>query len=122
MRILLIDDDAQVRSVLKRALESAGHDVDLAENGERVGERLVRHGADLVITDIFMPDVDGFEAIKALRAAHPGLPIIVMSGGTLGSADWLKVARLLGASEVLEKPVAVAALLEAVARVGAGDA
>jgi DNA-binding response OmpR family regulator len=117
-RILLIDDDQHLRQVLRYYLVQAGHEVIEARNGN---EALTQTCAfDLAITDIVMPDRDGFETISALRARQPDLKIIAMSGGGIMSAtSYLALARQLGAGAVLAKPFSMdefAATLESVLR------
>ncbi len=116
--ILIVDDDASVRMVLRRILEGAGYEVMEAENG-RVAMTLFRsHPADLLITDIFMPEQEGIETITAARREYPNLKIIAISGKT-GSV-YLKMARLLGAHAALEKPFRMEAVLETVREVLGG--
>ncbi len=114
-RILLIDDDAHVRGAIFRALEQAGHEVVEAADGA-AGLRLYRErGADLVILDIFMPERDGFEFIRDLRAEGGQAKIIAISGGgQSGQMDMLKAAAAFGAARTLSKPVALNELLAAV--------
>jgi CheY-like chemotaxis protein len=81
-RVLLVDDDPDVRCSLGDTLRNAGYEVVPVSNGDEA-VRLWRelHGADLVILDLFMPEKDGLETIIELRHHSPGVPIIVMSGG-----------------------------------------
>jgi len=113
-KILVIDDDDQLRDLLIRVLERADHEVRGADNG-RSGERECREFApDLVVTDIVMPEQEGIETIMSLRRHTPGLPIIAMSGGAMyGSGEYLDIARRLGAS-TLRKPFLPQDLLDAV--------
>jgi PAS domain S-box-containing protein len=111
-RILVIDDDARLREAIRRSLEQAGYDVREAPDGA-AGLRLYReHGADLVIVDIFMPERDGLELIRDLRAQHGPVAIVAISGGgQIGRVDMLEAAKILGASRTLPKPVALKELL-----------
>jgi CheY-like chemotaxis protein len=123
-RVLLIDDDVKLRTSLKRLLEQRGVDVIAAEDG-REGIRLIRElCVDAVLVDIFMPDVDGFEVIRALRQLAPRVPIIAMSGGSARMVDFdpLKIARLMGAREAFAKPVTAHQLIDSVDRLTAIDA
>ena len=122
LRILLIEDDAQVRGVLSSVLARSGHDVTTAVNGA-VGLRLWREqGADLVLTDIQMPETDGIEVILQLRTYAPRLPVIAMSGGDRsGDLDLLGDAGLLGAVALLKKPFSADALSRAIAAAVAGS-
>ncbi len=105
-RILLIDDDPTVRTVLRLTLILSGHSVTEAPNGRDGLAALDRGDShDLVITDIIMPDFDGLELLLELRRRASQVKIIAMSGGSRASAtDYLHMARLLGAQRVLAKP------------------
>jgi DNA-binding response OmpR family regulator len=113
--LLVIDDDDLVRSFVVRVLQGAGYDVLQAGNG-REALRQVRAGKlDLVITDIVMPDMDGFETIRELRRIDGKVPVMAMSGG--GKVDphtYLDLARQFGARQILEKPFDRDMLLEKV--------
>ena len=117
-RILLVDDDPDVRSSVGQTLAIAGYEVVEAANGaEALSRWLELNGGDLVILDLLMPDKDGLEAIVELRAHSPGVPIIAMlSTGTAEGVDLLQEARSLGATETLEKPFSAHTLLALVAR------
>lgn len=115
-RILVVDDDPAVRDSVAMVLESAGFLVDQAEQGA-TGMRLLRaHAPDLVITDILMPQKEGIETIREIRAVLPHTPIIAISGGTDMGADYLKMAQTFGATEVLAKPFDPMVMLELVHR------
>jgi CheY-like chemotaxis protein len=117
MRVLVIDDDPGLRRTLARLLERAGHIVLLAGDGSQ-GLRLWRdEGAELVITDVRMPGMNGLEVMLQLHQCAPELPIIAISGGD-PSRDWesLEDAKLLGAVELLSKPFTGADLRSAVHR------
>ena len=112
--ILLIDDEATIRMVFQVALERAGYNVLTAENGKH-GLRLLEHQAvELIIVDIFMPEMDGFELIPLLRASHPASKIIAISGG-FGMMNELDTAKYLGAHDTLKKPFSLQELLDTVA-------
>lgn len=112
-RILLIDDTDQVRALFRTILQQAGHAVGEACNGAQ-GIRLFRDTpADVVITDLYMPDGDGFEVITTLRRELPAPKIIAISGQS-GTGDMLDAAKLLGADLILPKPVSMDGLLTAV--------
>lgn len=112
--ILLIDDEATIRMIFQVALERAGYNVLTAENGKH-GLRLLEHQAvDLIIVDIFMPELDGFELIPLLRASHPASKIIAISSES-GEGSYLDAARYLGAHDTLKKPFSPQELLDTVA-------
>ncbi len=114
-RVLLIDDDDQTRAVLRQVLERAGHTILEAADG-REGLRLYRRApAELVITDIFMPERDGLETIMALQKEFTEVKIIAISGGgETGRLDYLDAAKHLGAQYTLHKPFEFRELLAAV--------
>src|SRR5438309_1003290 len=113
-RILVIDDDALLRGAIRVVLESAGYEVIEAGDGD-AGLRLHREpGADLVVVDLFMPERDGLEVIRAVRAEAPQAKIIAMSGGSSLQLDLLDAATAFGASRALWKPFAPAMLLATV--------
>jgi len=111
--ILLIDDNDQIRALLRRILEEAGYFVIDAANG-REGLRQFRHTpVDLVITDLLMPDSDGLEVTMALRHESPHVKIIALTGGE-GEPNLLKVAKLLGAHLTMKRPLEMTEFLKAV--------
>jgi CheY-like chemotaxis protein len=111
-RLLVVDDDADMRLTLKLALEIAGYVVEVAANGREAVARQRESPCDVLITDIFMPDADGFEAIDAFRKQFPRTRIIVVSGGAqFTKRDYLPDAQLIGADATLQKPFDVDVLL-----------
>ena len=114
-RILLIEDDDSVRAMLRETLEHFGHTVIEARNGTEGLARFPHGNADLVITDMVMPETEGFEVLRALRRTHPRVKIIAISGaGADSGAGYLRMAKLLGASTVLAKPFSADVLLAAI--------
>jgi DNA-binding response OmpR family regulator len=113
--ILIIDDDAHFRAMLRQMLSRAGYEVKEAPNGKQ-GMRLYRtEPVDLVITDLIMPEKEGIETITDLRREFPGVKIIAVSGGgKIGPEDYLSGAKLLGAQRILAKPVEKDEMLEAI--------
>lgn len=105
--ILLVEDDPQVRAMLVDSLEGEGFSVLQAANGKQGLEQYHAHGADAVVTDILMPEMEGLQFIKALRALAPQLLIIAISGGAaqLSPGCNLELAGMFGASHVMEKPL-----------------
>jgi DNA-binding response OmpR family regulator len=110
-----MDDDAPLRGALRVALEAAGYEVLEAGDGD-AGLRLQREqGAALVLVDIFMPQRDGLEVIRALRAETPQTKIVAMSGGgQTGQIEVLRAAAAFGAARILLKPFAPRDLLTAI--------
>ena len=115
-RILVIDDDADMRALLDEMLTAGGHEVAQAGDGREGVAKYRTDGADLVITDLCMPNQEGLETIIELRRDFPKVVIIAMSGKTFARA-MLTIATRLGAVEVLMKPFQPAEMLDAVARV-----
>jgi len=114
-RILLIEDDESVRTLLFLALVHVGHTVVEARNGREGLELFRQGGVDLVITDIVMPEKEGFEVLMKIRKKNPALKIIAISGGGLhNAAHYLQTAKLLGAAKVLAKPFSNETLMAAV--------
>jgi CheY-like chemotaxis protein len=104
-QILLIDDNDIFRSLLKETLIHFGHTVIEANNGREGLKMFTAAGADLIITDLVMPEIEGFEVLMELQKLRPLVKIIVVSGGVRGnSLDFLDIAKRLGASKVLAKP------------------
>lgn len=104
-RILVIDDDADVRQTIRMALESEGYDVIEAADGRQGLASFCSRVPDLVITDIVMPVTEGLQTIREIRRLRPAAPIVAVSaGGRQGQHDYLDIARRLGAWEVVTKP------------------
>lgn len=114
-RILIIDDDRDIRHPLRLALEHAGHEVLEAQDGAEGLRLWVDSGADLVITDVHMPEMDGLEVIMELAALSPGVKIIALSGGeSTGRFNYLPEAKLLGALRTIPKPFRHAEILSTI--------
>jgi CheY-like chemotaxis protein len=105
-KILVIDDNVVVRNTIVQILESEGYEVIGAEDGRRGLHAFRTEHPDLVVTDIIMPEKEGIETIRDIRAESPNAKIIAISGGgRMGNTDFLKIARQLGASEAVAKPL-----------------
>ena len=103
--ILLIEDDSKLRSILAEILEDAGHRVSAASDGKEAEKCMAADPANLVLTDILMPEQEGIETIINLRRNYPKVKVIGMSGGGRGGAKhYLDAARTFGAQETLQKP------------------
>jgi CheY-like chemotaxis protein len=120
-RILIIDDDRAVSAAIKLVLERSSHDVVVADDGHKGLELFEASFFDLLIVDIFMPGIDGFETMNRVRRFRPETPIIVISGHMFqpgeggGMPDFLRRATRLGAVVSLQKPFRPRELLAAVA-------
>lgn len=113
IRILVIDDDANIRALLENILGSAGYVVDLAADGKEGVTCFRQRQPDLVLTDLFMPNQEGLETIMQLHKDSPAVSIVAMSGKIAGK-PLLPVAQKLGAVTFLEKPFTPDQLLSAV--------
>lgn len=101
--ILIVDDDTPIRTLLRRILEEDGHRIREAANGN-VGLMLYREApADLVITDILMPERDGMEVTLALTQEFLDARVIAITDAT-GDQNFLNVVKLFGARRVIQKP------------------
>ncbi|HEY1107928.1 MAG TPA: response regulator [Opitutaceae bacterium] len=114
--ILLVDDDDLFRNMLGITLGKLGHTVVPARDG-REALRLFRvTSVELVLTDLVMPEKEGIETIRELRALKPDVKIVAMTGGNPSDArDYLKMASLMGAARTLNKPFSHDELTEAIA-------
>ena len=111
--ILVVDDELGIRGLLSEILSDEGHTVDLAENAAEARAARERLRPDLVLLDIWMPDVDGISLLKEWGAAGQlTMPVIMMSGH--GTIDTAVEATKYGASAFLEKPITLQKLLRAV--------
>jgi CheY-like chemotaxis protein len=117
-RILVVDDDDVFRHAIRLVLEAAGYDVVDAADGAAGLRQYREQGADLVLVDVFMPDMDGLQVIRALRIAIPRPKVVAMSGGgRIGYLDVLKTAGAVGAARTLRKPFESRELLAAIGEV-----
>lgn len=114
-RILIIDDEVQIREMLGQMLSREGYEVVHAPNGKEGMKACREQHIDLIITDIIMPEKDGIEMILELRHDFPGLKVIAISGGgRLGPDGYLEMAKKLGAHKTFFKPFNRKEILEAV--------
>lgn len=118
-RILIIDDCKPFLAALTRVLQRAGYDVQATHSGRLGVECMKERSFDLVLSDIYMPELDGLELLQFARNGERKVPVILMSGFAR-SVDMLPAAKHLGAAAVLAKPIAVQRLLDAVATSLAG--
>ncbi len=115
IRILVVEDDPQLRPVVVRLLQHAGYEVVETARGAAALQFWRESGADLVLTDIKMAGMNGIEVILQLRAQAPALPIVAMSGVGPWDLETLRNAHLLGAVAILQKPFTREELITAVA-------
>jgi CheY-like chemotaxis protein len=114
-RVLIIDDDAELRTTAQQLLESEGFSVSVAANGSEALNLQRRQPADIVLTDVFMPEKDGIETIAELHREFPQAKVIVMSGSNAPMFDNVMVAaRELGATRSLHKPLDARMLIDTI--------
>ena len=100
--ILVVDDEETLRDILYKILTKEGYQVESAENGEEALEKLRDNKYDLMISDIKMPRLNGFELLKLVRKDYPSMGVIMMTA--YGDSFTIKDALLLGADEYITKP------------------
>jgi two-component system, NtrC family, nitrogen regulation response regulator NtrX len=113
--ILVVDDEADIRGLLKEILSEEGYEVDVAANAVQARASRLRQTPDLVLLDIWMPDVDGITLLREWSASTTdGCPVVMMSGH--GTVETAVEATRLGAFDFVEKPLSLAKLLRTVER------
>jgi len=118
--IVLIDDEVKLTKAWGQVLTQKGYSVREFQNGKRALEYVARERVDLVITDIYMDDMDGMEILKALKDSYPAVKSIVMSGGSqVVDLDCLTVAKMIGADRALSKPLELKSLLKTIGELDA---
>ena len=117
--ILVVDDDKLVRELLTDILNLDGYTVFTAETGVEASEIYSQNNIELIITDLVMPKKGGIELIMDLKKKDPNIKVIAISGGstTTGRYDYLPIAKLVGASEIISKPFQVAEIRAQVAKI-----
>lgn len=116
--ILVVDDEAPVRNLLSDVLEKEGYTVFTAETGVEASAIYNSNEIDLIITDLVMPEKGGIDLIMELKKQDPNIKVIAISGGggITGRFDYLPIAKLVGATEIIAKPFQVTEIREQVAR------
>jgi len=113
LRILIVEDDQILRRLIERHLGRQGFESVTASSGLQALEVLEAMRIDLVLTDLIMPEADGFEVLKKLRTRPGAPPVILMTGAGRGAAgEYVEIARVLGAAAVLQKPFSLDALTD----------
>jgi DNA-binding response OmpR family regulator len=113
--VLVVDDDELIRNTLKLHLEAAGLHVSLASNGLEAVASMEHERPDIIILDLFMPEMDGFETLRRLKQSARRARILAISGaGSRTSCSFLAMAAKLGADGVLNKPFTASELAAAV--------
>jgi DNA-binding NtrC family response regulator len=105
-QILIIEDDQQMREMVKQMLQRAGHTAIGAGDGHEGMQIVHEQAIDLIITDIIMPEQEGLETIMQVRRDYPNIPVIAISGGgRVEPENYLHSAKLLGAAHTFTKPL-----------------
>ena len=112
--LLIIDDDLEIHKSMRAALESVGHRVRAAANGDLGIRMYCERPAALIFCDIFMPEKEGLSTIRELKRRFPDARIVAISGGSSAWVDWLDLARTFGAMRVLYKPFGIKELYDVV--------
>ena len=115
-RIIIIDDEPGILRVACLALEAAGHAVAAYPDGRGGIAHIKRDPPDLLVTDLFMPEMEGLETIRLARDLQAQMPIIAISGVFVESGGYLEIAEKFGAMATLKKPFRPADLVDLVAR------
>ena len=115
-RILLVDDHEPVCISLQAMIKGMGHQTLMATNGRQALALHRQTPVDVLLTDIFMPDMDGYELIQRFRQDYPEVKIIAMSGGIprAPGGPYLEVAEKFGAQWLLHKPFSATRLIEVI--------
>ena len=114
-RILVVDDESEIRGLLKEILADEGYEVDVAADAAEARARRSQHDPDLVLLDIWMPDTDGITLLREWAQANgSSCPVVMMSGH--GTVETAVEATRLGAFDFVEKPLSLAKLLRTVER------
>ena len=113
--IVVIDDDPDHNSFIATLLTRAGFTVAAFRDGNSAMRYAEQSRPALIITDIFMPKMDGFEVLRHVKTSFPLLPVIAMSGNMSGHGPlYLESIRMLGADRTFVKPIIGAELLDAI--------
>ena len=115
-RILIVDDEADIRSLLREILSEEGYEVDVAADAVQARASRARQSPDLVLLDIWMPDTDGITLLREWSRGPTMVecPVVMMSGH--GTVETAVEATRLGAFDFVEKPLSLAKLLRTVER------
>ena len=108
-RILVVDDEQTVRDFLQRVLETAGYTVITASNGQEALDKVPQFDISLVLLDIMMPGLDGFEVLDHMRQYEENIPVIMLTG--IHEATTKIDSLTLGADDYITKPFSVEELL-----------
>ena len=108
--ILLVDDHPQALEIFELRLKSLGHRITIAHNGEVAISIVERDRPDLVVLDVTMPEVNGYQACRAIKRLHPQLPVLILTAKTEPADRYWALQS--GADEFLNKPIDPAVLVQ----------
>jgi CheY-like chemotaxis protein len=112
--VLIIDDDTAVRDSLAAVMEVFGFRTRTAGNGFEGLEAIATEAPSAIITDLHMPEMDGFELLTALRCAKTSIPVVVISGGMTRGYDFLGAETRMGAVAAFQKPLPVFEMMDTI--------
>lgn len=117
-KILIVDDEPDIRAILREILEPAGYAVETADDGEAGLNAGLDQGISLVILDIWLPKIEGIAVLKELHEKRPSLPVIILSGGSrsVPLEHSAALAEAYGAAQVILKPFRSGEVLDSVAQ------
>jgi DNA-binding NtrC family response regulator len=102
IKVLVVDDEEVMRKLMTKILEKAGYAVHTAAGGTEAKQLLLEHQFDMVLSDVKMPDMSGFDLLKQIKAKYPGIAVIMMTA--YADSYTIKDALLFGADEYITKP------------------
>jgi len=119
--ILIVDDDTSIQKMLKIFFENKKYRVTVASDGREAVYLQSKQPADILLTDIFMPEQEGLETIREIRDKYPKTKIIAMSGGAFYRApnDYLTIAQKIGAHDIICKPFELKEIYEKITQLEA---
>ena len=113
-KILVVDDEEDLRTAAAKVLQRAGYDVASVSSGSDALTHLAAHDADLIVSDLMMPAMDGVELLRQVKQTRPSVKFVILTGA--GTVENAVEAMRLGAFDFLQKPLNRAALLDIVAK------
>ncbi len=113
-KVLVVDDDQAILDIVELWLESEGHSVSQALDGDLALDRLKAEDFDVLITDLIMPKTESIQLIMNIRKTHKKMGILAISGGGKKGANYLGAAEKLGADAILAKPLEQSQIVSAV--------
>ncbi len=118
MKVLIVDDEPVVAALLAESLGLQGHEAIVAHDGQTAIQLIESTALDAVLLDLDLPDLNGVEVLTRTRPTHPTLPVIVLAGRPV--AHLVPSAERLGVAAVVEKPIALTRVMDALGRVTCG--